>query len=233
MFKQTRVRVLRMVDENGRKLALGVMRTIYRDEKNWVQTDDRLIAPEDIHNPKVSWFIATRGNEPVGVLRVLYEPPLDLYKAYGFKVTIKDIDLDAFIRNNKIAEIGRFAIVPQCRRNVRVAATLMAAAARDTIERGFTHYITDVFEGEQHSPYKFHSRVMGFQVVATHETGELNCSCRRITMLLDLKQTYRRLRLTNNWVFRTLTNGWDERLHRFLMDEPDPKRAASPTMAPA
>jgi ribosomal protein S18 acetylase RimI-like enzyme len=217
IINKERISVLRVTDEAGRQQALGVMRTIYRDEKNWVVEDAKLIAAEDITSQTVSWFVACADHRPVGVLRVLYEPPLDLYKAYGFKVVAKGVDLDAFIRNNRLAEIGRFAILPEWRKNIRVAATLMSAAARDTLERGFTHYITDVFEGEQHSPYKFHSRVMGFQVVATHETGELNCPCRRITMLLDLKQTYLRLRLTNNWVFRTLTNGWDERLHERLL----------------
>jgi hypothetical protein len=212
-----RVRVSRVTDESCRQEALSVMRVIYRDEKNWVQDDEKLIATADLQSDIVSWFVARSGGKPVGVLRVLYAPPLDLYKTYGFKMVAKNIDLDAFIRNNKIAEIGRFAILPEFRKNVRIAATLMSAASRDTLERGFTHYITDVFEGEQHSPYDFHSRVMGFQVVATHETGELNCKCRRITMLLDLKQTYLRLRLSNNWVFRTLTSDWDQRLHDRLM----------------
>ena len=212
-----RVRVSRVSDAKSREDALAVMKVIYRDEKNWVQDDEKLIATADITSDIVSWFVARAGGKPVGVLRVLYQPPLDLYQSYGFKVVVKDIDLDAFIRENRIAEIGRFAILPEYRKNVRVAATLMSAASRDTLERGFTHYITDVFEGEQHSPYKFHSRVMGFQVVATHEKGELNCDCRRITMLLDLKQTYLRLRLRNNWIFRTMTNGWDERLHQRLL----------------
>jgi hypothetical protein len=231
ILNHERIRVRRVEDEAGRQQALGVLRAIYRDEKNWVQDDDKLIAPEDISSAAVSWFVVRSNDEPVGVLRVLYEPPLDLYKAYGFKMVMKGIDLDAFIRNNRIAEIGRFAIVSASRRNIRVAATLMSAAARDTLERGFTHYITDVFEGEAHSPFKFHSRVMGFQVVATHDTGELNCRCRRITMLLDLKQTYLRLRLTNNWLFRTLTRGWDEGLHRRLLDGATLSSAAVPAMA--
>ena len=228
-----RVRVSRVSDAKSREDALAVMKVIYRDEKNWVQDDEKLIATADITSDIVSWFVARAGGKPVGVLRVLYQPPLDLYQSYGFKVVVKDIDLDAFIRENRIAEIGRFAILPEYRKNVRVAATLMSAASRDTLERGFTHYITDVFEGEQHSPYKFHSRVMGFQVVATHEKGELNCDCRRITMLLDLKQTYLRLRLRNNWIFRTMTNGWDERLHQRLLAGTGTSEPVVPAVATA
>jgi hypothetical protein len=217
MFNSGSIHVQRITDESARQQALTVMRAIYRDEKNWVQADEKLIAVADLQRPEVSWFLASVGETPVGVLRVLYEPPLELYKAYGFKVVAKGIDLDAFIRHNRIAEIGRFAILPEQRRNVRVAGSLMCAAARDTVERGFTHYITDVFEGEQHSPYEFHTRVMGFQVVATHDTGELNCPCRRITLVLDLKQAYQRLRAANNWAFRTLTAGWPESLHERIL----------------
>ena len=93
----------------------------------------------------------------------------------------------------------------------------MRAAVKETIERDFTHYITDVFEGEANSPYDFHRRVMGFQTVATHDTGELNCNCRRITMLLGIKEAYQRLRKEGGWIFRFLTEDWSEQLHRQLM----------------
>lgn len=215
-----RIHVLRVTNEAERQLALQVMRVTYRDEKGWVRDDSKLIASEDVSNEAVSWFVACDGELPVGVIRVLYEPPLDLYRAYGFRVVSSTLDLDQFIRNNRIAEIGRFAVLSEYRRNVQIVAALMNSAARDTVEREFSHYITDVFEGEQHSPFQFHSRVMGFQVVATHEKGELNCPCRRLTMVLDLRTAYRRLRAQNGWIFRALTNGWEERLHQRLMEDP-------------
>jgi hypothetical protein len=197
-------------------MALEVMRAIYRDEKNWVGDDERLVAKADLENNSVSWFVATPNGRPVGVLRVLYDPPLELYRAYGFKVVAEDLNLDAFIRQSRIAEIGRFAVLPEYRRNLLVAVALMRAAAGETVERGYTHYITDVFEGERHSPYDFHRRVMGFRLVATHDKGELNCSNRRLTMVLDLRDAYQRLRRTRRWVFRRLTQGWEPRLHRLL-----------------
>ena len=49
------------------------------------------------------------------------------------------------------------------------------------------------------------TRVMGFIPVATHELGELNCTSRRITLVLDLKSSYQRLKARGNWVFRYLT----------------------------
>ena len=101
-----------------------------------------------------------------------------------------------------LAEIGRFGVVPEYRKKILVAAILMRAAATETVERGFGHYITDVFETDPNSPLKFHQRILGFQTVATHSVGELQHLGRRITMLLDFKTAFRRLRARNNWIFR-------------------------------
>jgi hypothetical protein len=57
---------------------------------------------------------------------------------------------------------------------------------------------------------------MGFDPVATHERGELHCASRRITLILDLKAAYHRLRQRKGWMFRALTADWDEGLHRRL-----------------
>jgi hypothetical protein len=92
----------------------------------------------------------------------------------------------------------------------------MKAATEDTVRREYSHLITDVFEGERHSPYYFHKRVIGFQTVATHDKGELNCRLRRITMLLNLREAYQRLRLSQSRFYRFLTEGWDDALHRRL-----------------
>ena len=82
--------------------------------------------------------------------------------------------------------------------------------------RGYTHVITDVFEDDVHSPLGFHTRVMGFVPVATHDVGELNCTSRRITLVLDLKSSYRRLKARGNWVYRYLTAHWPDTLHQRL-----------------
>ena len=92
----------------------------------------------------------------------------------------------------------------------------MNLAVRDTLERGYTHYITDVFEGEKHSPYKFHTRVMGFIPVATHDVVELNCPNRRITMVLDLADCYQRIKSFGGWIFRAITGNWSKELHDLL-----------------
>ncbi len=218
------ISVRRVASESDRRLALEVMRTIYRDEKGWIAADEKLVASADLAEPNVSWFVSSKGDRPVGVVRVLYEPPLGLYAQYGFKMIDPAFDLDSFIRRSRIAEVGRFAVVPGQRRNLLVAASLMRAASRETYERGFSHLITDVFEGERHSPYEFHTRVMGFVPVATHDVGELNCRNRRITLVLDLRAAYFRLRASNGWLFRQLCGDWPEELHRKLTGELDDDR---------
>ena len=55
---------------------------------------------------------------------------------------------------------------------------------------------------------------MGFRPVATHDHGDLNCRSRRITQLLDLRATYRRLKARGNWTYRYLTARWPDPLHR-------------------
>jgi hypothetical protein len=211
------IQVLRIETEAHRQMALAVMRAIYRDEKNWVRDDDDLVAAAEITDPCISWFVVTSDGCPAGVLRVLYEPPQDLYQTYGLKFVDQDTDLEALLRRRRIAEIGRFAVLPEHRRSVLVAVALMRAAARETVQRQFTHYITDVFDGEKHSPYEFHTRVMGFHLIATHATGELNCPNRRLTMLLDIRAAYHRLRGEKSWAFRYLTEGWEPRLHERML----------------
>ena len=77
------ISVRRGASESDRSLALEVMRTIYRDEKAWIADDQKLVASSDLTEPNVSWFVASKGDRPVGVVRVLYEPPLGLYAQCG------------------------------------------------------------------------------------------------------------------------------------------------------
>ena len=210
----SKIRVERIRVPADRDAALRVLRATYQDEKRWVERAESQIPESDLSSERISWFLARRGGAPTGVLRVQYDPPVEQYRAYEIQVLRPGLDVDAFLRANRLAEIGRFAIIPVHRRNLLISVALMRAATRETVERGFTHYITDVFESDPHSPYGFHTRVMGFDPVATHERGELNCASRRITLILDLKAAYQRLRRRKGWIFRALTADWDETLHR-------------------
>ncbi len=214
MSLKERVKVIPIRGGADREMGLEVLRATYSEEKKWVRDAEDQLPEGDLDRGDISWFVALVDDRPVGVLRVLYDPPLEMYAKYGFELSDKGLDVEAFIRNHRIAEIGRFAVVPEFRKYIVVVAALMRAASTDTVARGYTHYITDVFENDPHSPYEFHTRVMGFQQVATHEVGELRHEGRRITLVLDLKAAYNRLRVKGGWIFRFLTGGWDEQLHR-------------------
>jgi hypothetical protein len=212
------VHAQRVVDEAGRRAVVEVLRATYEREKRWVSDPESQVPPEDLARPDISWFlVTTRRRRPAGVLRVLYDPPLALYAKYGFKTIDPSLRVEDFVRQHRIAEIGRFAVMPRYRRRLMLAAALMRASTAEVVARGYTHFVTDVFEDDPHSPYGFHTRVMGFHPVATHEVGELACRSRRITLVLDLKAAYKRLKAQGNWLYRYLTGPWDDALHRHMV----------------
>jgi len=210
------INVIRASNAEDRKLAIKVLQSTYVNEKHWIQDEEKFFPLSDLEEKDISWFVASNATQPIGVLRVMYNPPLELYKEYGMQALESGLDVEAFVKNNRIAEIGRFAVVPEFRKFIVVAAALMREASRETVANDYTHYVTDIFEGEVHSPYDFHTRVMGFQPVATHDVGELNCPNRRITMVLDLKSAYQRIQTKQKWIYRYLTKDWDDSLHEKL-----------------
>ena len=207
-----RLSVAKVDTDIARYKSLEVLASVYGEEKSWVSDLDAFFPASDLGSEQVSWFLAEVDGRPVGVTRVLYQLPLELYDQYGFQLVDQGLDVAAFLRDHRIAEVGRYAVVPKYRKKILVAAILMRAAATETVERGFTHFITDVFETDPNTPMKFHQRILGFQTVATHSVGELGHMGRRITMLLDLKASFRRLRVANNWIYRYVTQGWNDRL---------------------
>lgn len=231
MSKDT-VHAIQIRDDAQRLLALDVLRATYRDEKGWVDDEVSQLPSMELQRAGVAWFLALDGVRPVGVLRVLYDPPLDQYRSYGLEMLDDRIDIDAFLREHRIAEIGRFAVIADKRRNMSIALALLREAISDTVRRGYSHYVTDVFEGEVNSPYQFHTRVLGFIPVATHATGELHCAHRRVTLVLDLRDCYARLSAANGYFFRLITQGWDETLHRALRAAAPPLSSRSERAAP-
>lgn len=209
MSQLDHIEALKATTESHREECLHVLREVYLDEKSWVEGDEHLFAPDDLGRDAVSWFLCRYEGVPAGVVRVLYELPLDLYREYGLKMLDDGVGLDVerFLAENRIAEIGRFAVADVYRRKILVAAALMRVAAAETFSRGFTHYVTDVFEGERHSPLAFHRRVLGFRPVATHDHGEIDVAYRRITMLLDLAEAYDRFKQKNTFIHRFIVDG--------------------------
>ena len=213
MKKNTQIKAIRVSNEMQREGALEVIESTYVQEKHWVRAAEELFPSKDLTDPTLSWFLAFVDEVPAGILRVDYAPSLEPYLDHGDVVLEIPIDVEAFIKTHRIADIGRFAVVPTYRRQIRVALALMNSATYDTVQRSYTHYVTDIFEGEQHSPYLFHTRVMGFVPVASRSEGELNCKHRRITLLMDLAKSYNQLKKANHRLFDILTEGWDEEMH--------------------
>ena len=214
MFRLTRAH--RVGTEADRHKALAVLRATYQHEKAWVLEVEPMFPHGDLDRSDISWFLATSREKPVGVLRVLYDPPIEQYLKYGLTPIDASLRIDELMSNECIAEIGRFAVVPERRYGVGVVLSLMRAATREVVARGYTQLVTDVFEGDPHSPFRFHTRIVGFRPVATHETGELRFKGRRITLVLDIKVAYRSLKARGTWFFRAMTRGWTETMHKRL-----------------
>ncbi len=214
MLRVTRAK--RVASESDRQKALAVMRSTYQREKGWVHDVEPMFPKEDLGRSDLSWFIATRRNEAMGVLRVLYDPPIEQYQKYGLTAIDETVRAYDLIKSECIAEVGRFAVIPERRKGVGVVLSLMRAATREIVSRGYTLLVTDVFENDPHSPLRFHTRIIGFRPVATHEVGELSFKGRRITLLLDIKIAYQTLKSRGTWFFRAMTKDWTEVMHKRL-----------------
>jgi len=200
------VTVLRIESAADRAAALEVVSRVFCMEKNWISTVQNQIPEELAGNTGFSWFLAKNNGRPAGVLRLLYDPSFDIPEEYDVKF-MPGIDIEALKAAGKYVEIGRFMILPEFRRNPGVALRLMRAATAEVLERDYTHFITDVFEGEAHSPLNFHTRVLGFEVVGKHLFGELNCSLNRIILTLDILKLYNRIKNSRSRIYQELTEG--------------------------
>ena len=208
------VTVSRIEGAGDRAAALEVVRQVFCVEKNWIATVQDQI-PDDELSPEhgITWFLAKVNGQPAGVLRLLYDPSFNLPPEYSVEF-VPGIDVETLKRAGKYVEIGRFMILQTYRRNPRVALRLMRAATAEVIERDYTHFITDVFEGEVHSPLNFHKRVLGFEVVGHHLFGELNCSSTRIILTLDILKLLNRVKDSKNRIYHELTDGLRGMLER-------------------
>jgi hypothetical protein len=201
------VTVSRIESAGDRAAALEVITRVFCVEKNWISSVQNQIPNELSGNQGVSWFLARINGREAGVLRLLYDPSFDIPEEYDVKF-MPGINVESLKTAGKYVEIGRFMILEEYRKNPRVALRLMRAATAEVIERDYTHFITDVFEGEAHSPLNFHTRVLGFEVVGKHLFGELNCSSTRIILTLDILKLYSRVKDSRSRIYRELTEGF-------------------------
>lgn len=196
----------KVLTPRDREDALSVIEAVYLQEKQWIRDLDSEIPSGVSTREDQSWFLVLADDEPAGVIRLVYDPPLEMPAELGVSLE-PHIDLEALKRCGRFADIGRFMIVPRHRRNIRVVMQLMQAAIPEVVSRGYTHLLTDVFEDDPHSPYQFHTRVLGFERIGTHRFGELACASTRIILILDIARSYRRLQKRENKLFRGLGEG--------------------------
>ncbi len=207
------VTIDKVLDSASRAAALQVFEQVYLQEKRWIRDVESEI-PADLGNRGTgpadrSWYVAMIDGQPAGAIRLAYDPDLELPADYG--VTLEPgVDLARLRASGRFVDIGRFMIVPRHRRNARVALELMQAAIGEVVDRGYTHFLTDVFESDPHSPLGFHTRVLGFERIGTHRRGELACESVRVLLILDIARAYRRLKERGNRIFRQVAAGLDE-----------------------
>lgn len=204
-FSITRSR--RAETDEDRVRAIEVLRRTYAEEKGWVLDAAAMFPSGDLGRDDISWFLASKRGEAIGVLRVVYYPSLGGYGSYQLDNVDPSLDLGEFMADNRIGEIGRFAVVPERRTGMGVVLSLMRASTREIVRRGCTQLITDVFEKDPRSPLGFHTRIIGFRRVATHELGELRHKGLPVTLLLDIGSAYGKIKLRGNRFFRAVTRG--------------------------
>jgi hypothetical protein len=205
------IETVRVLSPAERADAMVVVDEVFCREKNWVADADQEI-PEVLHrDDRLSFFLCRVDGEPAGLIRLNYDPPLELPTELEVELD-PGVDIAAYAVGKRFVEIGRFMIRSRYRRNYKVALRLIRAAVREVAERGYTHFLTDVYDGDPHSPLHFHTRVLGFERIGTHRHGELNANYVRIILVLDIARAYRRLQQGQNRVFREVAAGLESLL---------------------
>ena len=108
----------RIIDEAGRSAALLVLSVTYQKEKGWITEPAAQFPSSNLGRPDISWFIVRLDGHPVGVLRTLYDPPLLQYTDYRLELLDPHINVESFLKQHRIAEVGRFAVLATHRSNL-------------------------------------------------------------------------------------------------------------------
>ena len=112
----------------------------------------------------------------------------------------------------RIDKARRLMIRDGWRSHPTLVLELMRAVVREVVERDYTHLLTAVFEDDPHSPYRFHTRVLGFQRIGSHRRGALACASRRILLVLDVARAWERFRSRRPRFASQLVRGLEGRL---------------------
>lgn len=196
----------RVSDSASRLEALSIVQQVYQQEKGWIADADGEFPESALASPTSSWFLARLGDEAAGVVRLSYDPSLELPQAAGLVID-PGVDLARLTASGRFVEVGRLMIAPRFRARTAVVLALMRAALSEVVRRGYTHLLTVVFEDDPHSPYGFHTRVLGFERIGSHRHGELACASRRIILTLDIARAFERLRGPRAKLVQALAGG--------------------------
>src|SRR5262245_18964754 len=85
----------------ARQEALSVIEHVYRNEKGWIREAESEIPVDLAQCADPSWYLARVGDEPAGVIRLVYDPPLTLPAELGVELE-PEVDLE------HLARTGRF-----------------------------------------------------------------------------------------------------------------------------
>lgn len=214
-MRSSEITTVRVLSGSTRADALEVVAQVYRQEKRWIEFVEREIPNEPETDSKTCWHLARVSGAAAGVIRLTFDPVLEMPEHLGFCFE-PGFDPERLRQSARLVDVGRFMILPRYRSSAQVSLALMRSAIEEVVERGYTHLLTDVFEEDPHSPLKFHTRVLGFERIATHRFGELACASRRIVLVLDMFRAYQRLKTKRDRVFRALTLGLSERLESIV-----------------
>jgi hypothetical protein len=204
-FHCTRVRTAA-----DRDAALEVVSEVWQREKGWIKDAATDIPVEIAELTTESWLLVRVDQRPAGVVRLRYDHPVE--PAAGVDVQLeRPVDLDR-VGDCRVVEVGRFMILPQYRASPGAVLGLMRAAIEEVVTRGYTHFITTVYEDDPHSPLEFHQRVLGFERLGTLERDEAGGRRTLVILVLDLARAYARAGKNMNRIVARLTSGLTEAL---------------------
>jgi hypothetical protein len=212
-IRRAQIDPTKILTADDRRAAMEVVREVYLEEKRWISETEREIPPNTPEIDDKSWFLTRVDGEPAGVIRLVYDPPLELPAEMEVELD-PGVDLREMATGKRFVEIGRFMIRRKYRGKIRVVTNLIQGACREVLERGYSHFLTDVYDGDPHSPLGFHTRVLGFERIGTHRHGELDVDYVRIILVLDIVRSWRRMIERKDRLFREMSAGLGDLLDR-------------------
>ena len=75
------ITVERVLSGETRRNAVEVIEQVFRKEKKWISAAQEQLPQTFEENDSFSWFLAKVDGRPAGVLRLMYDPPLETGRA--------------------------------------------------------------------------------------------------------------------------------------------------------